>query len=105
MGSEGTQQHHRWGKDAAALKTDPPSSQVNVLVHYSSDLAVRSERDPPPPNPTQRSGPDTLGRAHGACVSSSPLTLISVLASSRGHWHEKRLRNEEVVGGVWGGVR
>lgn len=28
-----------------------------------------------------------------------PLTLISVLASSRGHWHEKRLRNEK-VGGV-----
>lgn len=24
-----------------------------------------------------------------------PLALISVLASSRGHWHEKRLRNED----------
>lgn len=35
-----------------------------------------------------------------------PLTLISVLASSRGHWHEKRLRNEKVggwVGGCGGG--
>lgn len=67
-----------------------------TLLSVTPQISSRSDRPPtphpPPPAPSHRAElPD--------CAYPGPLALISVLASSCGHWHEKRLRNEDSGGG------